>query len=149
MGEPSLVATPSGDLACLIRGTDHRQRPLLITHSRDDGRTWERPRELFPFGVMPQTLRLGNGVVVAAFGRPGMHLAFAEDPAARRWSPRLPLIAGDSKNVTEHSCGYTRLVPLDDRSFLIAFSDFQWPNERGEPRKAILVRRVTVNRAGN
>ncbi len=139
MGEPSLVATENGDLACLIRTTDHRQRPLLATYSRDGGRTWEPTRELFKFGVMPQTLRLKNGVVVASFGRPGVQLAVAQDTAARIWSPMLPLVAGD------HSCGYTRLLPLDERSFLIVYSNFQWP-DNGEQRKSILVRRIAAER---
>jgi len=146
VGEPSLVVTGAGELACLIRTTDHRQRPLLATHSRDGGLTWEPTRELFPFGVMPQTLRLDNGVVVASFGRPGVQLAFAQDAAARTWSAMLPLIAGAATNVSAHSCGYTRMVPLDERSLLIAHSDFKWPDEQGRPRKAIVVRRITVER---
>lgn len=146
VGEPSLVVTGAGELTCLIRTTDHRQLPLLMTHSRDGGLTWEPTRELFPFGVMPQTLRLGNGVVAASFGRPGVQLAFAQDAAARTWSAMLPLIAGAASNVSAHSCGYTRMVPLDERSLLVAHSDFKWPDEQGRPRKAIVVRRVTADR---
>jgi hypothetical protein len=134
--EPSLVEAPSGELACLLRSTDQRQRPLHITHSRDGGRTWEPTRELFPFGVMPQTLRLGNGVIVATFGRPGVHLALSEDPAARQWSRSLGIAA--------NSCGYTRLLALDEHSFLIAYSDFHWPAANGKLARAILVRKVEV-----
>jgi len=136
--EPSLVETASGELACLLRSTDQRQRPLWITHSRDGGRTWEPARNLFPFGVMPQTLRLGNDVVVATFGRPGVQFAVAEDREARNWSPTLSIAA--------QSCGYTRLLALDQRSLLIAYSDFNWPMAEGKTGKAILVRRVEVDR---
>jgi hypothetical protein len=145
-GEPTLVETAPGELACLIRTTDHRQRPLLITHSRDGGASWEPSRELFPFGVMPQLLRLDNGVVVASFGRPGVQLAFAQDAAARNWSEMLPMVAGESAKPADHSCGYTRMVALDQNSFLIAYSDFKVQNDEGQTCKAIVVRRVEVER---
>jgi hypothetical protein len=136
--EPSLTETASGELACLLRSTDQQQRPLWITHSRDNGKTWEPARKLFPFGVMPQTLRLGNDVLVATFGRPGVELAVAADREARNWSPTLTIAA--------QSCGYTRLLELDQRSFLIAYSDFRWPMAEGSVGKAILVRKVEIDR---
>lgn len=144
--EPALAETSPGELVCLIRTTDHRQRPLLITHSRDGGASWEPARELFPFGVMPQLLRLENGIVVASFGRPGVQLAFAQDAAARTWSEMLPLIAGDPVKPADHSCGYTRMVALDASSFLIAYSDFTAQNDEGQACKAIVVQRVEVER---
>lgn len=144
--EPSLVECADGSLACLIRCTDHLQRPLLIAHSQDGGRTWGPTRELAPFGVMPQTLRLAGGAIVASFGRPGVHLALAEDASARTWSERIPLIPAEGRPVTKLSCGYTRLLPLDDKSFLVAYSEFQRPRPDGKTGKAILVRKVTVGR---
>lgn len=144
--EPMLAETATGELVCLIRTTDHRQRPLLITHSRDGGASWEPTRELFPFGVMPQLLRLDNGIVAAAFGRPGVQLAFAQDAAAREWSEMLPLVAGNPDKPADHSCGYTRMVALGPNSFLIAYSDFQVQNEAGQTCKAIVVRRVELER---
>lgn len=96
---------------------------------RPGGLTWEPTRELFPFDVMPQTQRLGNGAVVASFVRPGVQLGFAQDAAARNWSALLPLIAGAATNVSVHSCGDTRMVPLDEHSLLVVHSDYQWPDE--------------------
>jgi hypothetical protein len=49
-----------------------------------------------------------------------------------------------SDDVQADSCGYTSLIALDDDSFLIAYSWFKRPAADGTPRKAVLVRHVTV-----
>lgn len=144
MGEPSLVRTSRGDLACVIRCADHERKPMLITHSGDGGITWAAPRELHPFGVMPQTLLLGNGRLVLAFGRPGVWTMVSPDGSALTWSDAVPVIEGDPDRHADHSCGYTRLVALDDETCLLVYSDFQHVDAEGRRCKAVLVRRVRV-----
>jgi hypothetical protein len=144
MGEPSLVRTSTGELACVIRCAHHQPLPMLITYSRDEGKTWEQPGELYGFGVMPQTLLLENGILAVSFGRPGVHLLFSPDGSARKWSPPLSLIEGNRENINAHSCGYTRLLPVGKNGFLIAYSDFNWLIEKGERCKAIVIRRISV-----
>jgi hypothetical protein len=146
MGEPSLVQTSKGELACVIRCSHHRQEPMLVTNSSDGGKTWEKPRKLYDFGVMPQTLLLGNGVLVVSFGRPGVHLMFSSDGLARKWHDPLPIIEGNRGNISAHSCGYTRLLPLDESSFLLVYSDFKWPHPKGGICKSINVRRIEIGR---
>jgi hypothetical protein len=140
MGEPSMVQTRKGELACVIRCTDHRQRPMLITYSEDGGRSWEEPKRIYDFGVMPQTLLLGNGVTVLSFGRPGIHLLFSADGSARDWTGPFSLI--DDPN----TCGYTRLLAVDDSSFIIVYSDFDWSHPEGGECKAIIIRKIEVCR---
>jgi hypothetical protein len=140
MGEPSMVLTRGSGLACVIRCTDHRQKPMLITYSADGGRSWEEPREIYDFGVMPQTLLLGNGVIVLSFGRPGIHLLFSPDGSARDWTEPFTLIDGPN------TCGYTRLLAIDDSSFMIVYSDFDWPHPEGGECKAILLRRIEIRK---
>jgi len=144
MGEPSLVVTSRGDLACVIRCAHHKQMPMLITYSPDAGRSWTTPEELHGFGVMPQTLLLGNGKLVLAFGRPGVWLMVSPDGSARTWSEAVPVIKGDPERHADHSCGYTRLVALDDETCLLAYSDLQHVDAGGNRRRAVLVRRVHV-----
>ena len=146
MGEPCLLPTTDGKLACIIRCADQRQRPLLIAYSADKGRTWSATRPLHDFGVMPQALLLENGIAVASFGRPGVHLMFSPDGKAGEWVGPLALIPGDPKRINEHSCGYTRLLPVSGGTFLIAYSDFKYPGEDGKMRKAILVRKIAVTK---
>jgi hypothetical protein len=146
MAEPSLVKTGPQGFACVIRCSDHRQEPMLITHSGDGGRTWERPTELFEFGVMPQALSLGNGVIALAFGRPGIHLMFSPDGSARKWTEPLSIIKGRKAAITTDTCGYTRLLELGRDKLLLIYSDFGWRHPQAGRCKAILTRRIEVRR---
>ncbi|MCA9094739.1 MAG: exo-alpha-sialidase [Planctomycetaceae bacterium] len=146
MAEPCLLQTGSTGLACIIRCSDQRQQPMLITYSDDGGKTWEQPQHLFDYGVMPQAVLLGNEVAVVSFGRPGIQLLFSPDGSAREWTKPLSVIAGDRNRIEAHSCGYTSLLPLDDKSFLLAYSDFEHDVGDGRTAKAILVRKISVTR---
>lgn len=146
MGEPCLFPVADGNLACAIRCAHHRQMPMLIAYSADQGRTWSQTERLYDFGVMPQGLLLANGVAVLAFGRPGVRLMFSPDGLARRWVGPLTLVGGEAESVTDLSCGYTRLLPVADNGFLVVYSDFKHVGGDGRERKAILVRHITVSR---
>jgi hypothetical protein len=148
MGEPHLSATADGRLVCVIRRSDQDQKPMCITWSEDSGRTWTPAASLFEFGVWPCVLLLGNGTLVLSYGRPGVHMAFDPDGTGKSWAAHATVIPGDHAERMKHTCGYTSLMPLDERSFLIAYSDFLHTNEKGEPCKAILTRRVRVGRDG-
>ncbi|MFC1462557.1 hypothetical protein ACFLQU_03020 [Verrucomicrobiota bacterium] len=42
--------------------------------------------------------------------------------------------------------GYTSLIADGPDSFIIAYDQFDYPNADGDPRKTILVRRVSINK---
>ncbi len=149
MGEPQLSATADGRLVCVIRRSDQDQKPMCITWSKDSGRTWTPVKDLFEFGVWPCVLLMGNGTMVLSYGRPGVHMAFDPKGTGESWTKHVTLIEGDQASRTKHTCGYTNLMPVDDDSFLIAYSDFLYKNEKGQPCKAILTRRVQVTRQMN
>jgi hypothetical protein len=146
MGEPQLAPTADGRLVCVIRRADQRQKPMCITWSPDSGRTWTPPRSLFDFGVWPCVLLMGNGTMVLSYGRPGVHMAIDPNGTGETWAIHKALIQGDHGQTQRHSCGYTSLLPINDASFLIAYSDFLHTNDQGEQCKAILTRRVQVHR---
>ena len=146
MGEPCLAQTTDDRLVCVIRCADHQQMPMLITYSSDGGKTWDEPQRLYDFGVMPQLLRLPNKVMALSFGRPGVHLMLSPDGEAKRWTGPVSVIAGDRSSISGHSCGYTRMLPVGDDSFLLAYSDFNWPGPDGRDCRAILVRKVVVSK---
>lgn len=146
MGEPALSQTADGRLVCVLRRTDHVQKPMCIVWSDDAGRTWSRPADLFEFGVWPCLLLLGNGALVLSYGRPGVHLAVDADGTGARWTSHAAVIEGDHSAIQRHSCGYTSLLALDDETFLLAYSDFRYDAGEREPYKAILVRRVHARR---
>ena len=44
------------------------------------------------------------------------------------------------------SCGYTDIVSAGKNSFYVVYSDFHEKNNKGEERKAIKFRKVTIRR---
>lgn len=145
-GEGNLAATTDGRLVCLLRQQDQVVKPMKICWSSDRGKTWTESKDLFTFGVFPCVLSLDNGIMALSYGRPGVWLSFAADGTGEQWSEPLPVIGGSQERVTEHSCGYTSLLPLGEDSFLLAYSDFLHRRPDDETCKAILVRAVAVRR---
>jgi len=145
MGEPRLALNSRGELVCVIRRTHHVQKPMAITFSKDGGRTWEKPRSLFKFGVFPDLTLLDCGVMALSFGRPGVHLSFSLNGTGRTWTTPVAIRKGRSGHVMKETCGYTSVLTLDANSFLLAYSDFEHKDAAGKQRKAILVRRITVH----
>lgn len=143
--EPASVFLADGTLLAMLRTTDGLGvGPLYSSRSSDLGKTWSKPVVVNPSGVMPRMLRLGNGVLVLSYGRPGAELRFNYDGRGESWSDPLKLVPLSSADVQADSCGYTSLLPLSDDSFLIAYSWFKRPAEDGTTRKALLVREVKV-----
>lgn len=144
MGEAALEETADGGLICVMRKTDHEQKPMVIAFSSDAGHTWSPPAEFGEFGVFPYLLRLPSGPLVLSYGRPGVWLRINADGLGRNWSEPIPVIAGDHAAIQADSCGYTSLHGLGPRSFLLACSDFRHRTADGTTCKAILTRRIDV-----
>lgn len=162
--EPRVAMLPSGILLAVLRTECAKTGPMYVTRSEDGGKTWEDPEKLWPFGVLPQLLTLGNGVTVLTFGRPGVHLLFSIDGNGSQWQNPVHLVVesfegtgiqgeGYGFQKGEHpqgrpkqtrTSGYTSIVADGPNSFLIAYDQFDYPNADGKPRKTILVRRVEV-----
>ncbi|MCX6625876.1 MAG: sialidase family protein [Acidobacteria bacterium] len=131
----------------MLRTTDGLGNgPMYQARSRDLGRTWTRPMAFTPAGSMPRLLLLGNGTLVLASGRPGVDLRFSFDGLGKHWTTPRPLLPPKPSGKPGDTCGYTDLVALDKSTFLVVYSWFERPGADGLPHKAILVRRVSVNR---
>jgi hypothetical protein len=50
-----------------------------MSRSRDDGASWDPPRQIAPGGSNPNAGTLGNGIIVVTYARPGSWLVFSED----------------------------------------------------------------------
>lgn len=143
--EPAFEILRDGTLLTVLRTTDGLGvGPMYLSRSRDQGRTWSKPRAFAPAGVLPRMLLLRNGVLVLSSGRPGVDLRFSFDGTGETWSEPLRLVALSSEDIQADSCGYTSLLALDDNSFLIAYSWFRRPGDDGKTHKAILVRHVRL-----
>jgi len=94
-----------------------------------------------PNGVLPRLLLLENGVLVMSSGRPGVQLRFSADGSGKKWSEPTELLPAELGAAT---CAYTGLLENGPDRFLIVYSHFKHPNEKGELRKAIMVREMEV-----
>ena len=128
---------PDGSVVMLIRTGN--PGPSYITRSTDNCKTWSETVKFDDVGVLPQIMTLGCGVTIASYGRPGLYVRATSDPAGLDW--KEPLTLGLT---TGQSCCYTSMVPLDDYTALLVYTDHTYPNEKGERVRTVLVRTVTV-----
>ena len=138
--EPHMAKMPDGSWVMLIRtGSNHTS---LIARSVDHCKTWTNPKPFDTLGVLPQILSLPCGVTLASYGRPEMRIRATADPAGLQWE--APITVELSVNKPRESCHYTNLLPLDDCTALMIYSDFQYPDADGNRVKAILARQIRV-----
>jgi hypothetical protein len=143
--EPYLSFLPDGSMVTLIRTSS--STPSYIAHSYDGGNTWTKPEKFDRIGVSPQLLTLDCGVTLASYGRPGVFLRATDDPHGKEWDVPieiLPFIPFDTWTWGCDSCSYTGLLPLDERTAMLAYSDFRLKDEEGKERKCLLVRKIHV-----
>ena len=147
--EPDYNFRRDGSLICVMRTMDgNGHGPLFLTGSADNARTWTKPTVLDTFGKWPQLLTLGDGTTLASYGAsggPGYHVVRATvDPQGQVWEPPVRTRVSPLARGTYDTCGHTEMVALDDHTALLVYSDFNYPDADGVPRKSILVRRMQV-----
>jgi tetratricopeptide (TPR) repeat protein len=143
--EPAVARLRDGSLLAVLRTTDgNGVGPMYSARSVDGGRTWTKPVVIAENGVLPRLLRMGNGMLVLASGRSGVQLRFSKTGLGDDWSDPVDLLPPTSDKIDADSCGYTNLLPLDSDNFVIVYSWFQKPDAQGNPRKAVLARRIRL-----
>jgi hypothetical protein len=110
---------------------------MYISWTEDGGYTWTKPEYFDDRGVWPQTTKLENGVVIAGYGRPGL---FAKPWYNGKWHDRIAVV--ESMEYQTDTCSYCALIPSGPDSALVFYSDFNYPDSDGIPRKSILVREI-------
>jgi len=148
--EPAFEILSDGSLFCVMRTSDGAGiGPMYASRSTDLGKTWSKPRAFTQNGVLPRLLRLDNGVLVLTSGRHGVQVRFSTDGKGESWTDpfeMVPMTNGGDPSFGADSCGYTSLLATGPDSFIIAYSHFKHRTKDG-PRKAILIREITVQKA--
>ena len=142
--EPAFHILKDGRFICILRTTDGLgNSPMYIATSTDQGKTWSKPITFTKNGVLPRILQLENGVVALASGRPGMELRFSTSKV-QQWTDPIEMLPYDINVKGDVSCGYSEMIPTGPDKFLLIYSDYKFKNHKGEIRKAIKVREITV-----
>ena len=75
-------------------------------------------------------------------------IAFLEKHPGENWTEpmdMLPFMNEDGSYTRDVSCGYTGLLPINNNSFYMVYSDFLEHDKSGNVRKAIKIRKIIVN----
>ena len=143
--EPAFEVLADGTFLCVMRTGS--TSPMYQSYSKDQGKTWSKPEPMAANGVRPAFLRLGNGVLVLASGRPGVQLRFSLDGTGKKWTDpidMIPFINKDGTYTRDVSCGYVSMIETGKDSFYIVYSDFTTKNKAGEIRKSIWGRKIVI-----
>lgn len=145
--EPTFVVLNNGNLLCVMR--TGAASPMYKSYSSDKGVTWSKPEAFTSNGVRPTMIKLDNDVLALASGRPGVQLRINIDGTGEKWTEPIDMVHymdsnGTYSNTTDVSCGYADMIPCDNGSFFLVYTDFKKKRNDGEERKTILFRKVTV-----
>ena len=100
--EMTMVQLSDGELMAVFRVGSGRKWNLNRAYSRDGGRTWSKPDVLPAYSVEPQVIRLKNGALALATGRPGIQLWLSGDARATSWKD-IDIVAYHNQSVTDPS----------------------------------------------
>jgi len=151
--------------ACLLRTSPHRivcafrtDASLLVSESRDEGRSWENPWMAGPDGANPTLVEIGD-LLALSYGRPDVNLALSAD-GGRTWFGfsdilpvnRAPVEARQYVSPLGHlylgSTCHASLVAIGGRRLLLAY-DTNWISapEHELPRTSIWTVPITLKKA--
>lgn len=139
--EPSIQFLDEQNGFSILRVTDGNGiAPSYISYTKDGGRSWTCPEFFDDRGVLPQSTRLANGVVLAGYGRPGL---FVRSYYEGKWFDRITVV--EPAECQTETCSYCSIEPISRDTALIVYSKFQYPDENGVKRKTILCRTVKTH----
>lgn len=144
--EPTFEILKENTYMCVMRTSS--RTPMYKTFSFDGGKNWSRPEPFTQNGVMPNLLKLENGMIALTSGRPGIQLRICVNGDGLTWTEPIEFIQfmGEDgiHDIWEDTCGYTNLLEKDSSSFYVVYSDFTRLDENGKQRKSIIFREVKV-----
>ncbi len=109
---------PNGDVLALVRTGGNskgtwQDNPLMMSRSRDGGRTWSPVKRTGVEGVWPDLCVLSDGVLVCSTGRPGAFIMFSTDNG-ETWTDHTPIDG-------ERYSGYTAVCELAPGELLVGY----------------------------
>lgn len=161
--ESTLTVAKNGDLLCAMRMEQSIdpdiEKPLcdtMVAISHDNGYTWDKPFSISDSSVTPQIFTLKNGIIIAVYGRPGVHFKYSSDNG-KTWSESHSIIGltleeerktgrsdSDIKYFDTSSYSNVFLEEISEDTVLVCYNDMRYPDINGVKTKACFVRTITI-----
>ena len=153
---------PDGSIVWFLRTawamfTGREWDPMYMSRSTDNGVTWSKPVKFADTGILPRLCRLECGTVLLCYARPGTFVCACNDGKGLEWTNPVTVMTGDDRsglhnlkieNPTFHewggSCENPEIIPIDEKTAMLFYTDFYYPDEKGVKRKTVLCRKITV-----
>jgi len=153
---------PDGSIVWFFRSawyasTGYEWAPMYMSRSIDNGYTWDKPVRFSNVGILPRLCKLECGVTLLCYARPGIFIQACENDSGTAWGTPLVAMTPDDrshlanikvKTPTFHdwdgACNNPELIPLDENTALLFYSDFYYPDKNGVKHKTILCRKIIV-----
>ncbi len=134
-------------------GSDDRPAPrMFIAKTRDGGKTFDFVKPFCDYGIRPVSVRLPNGTIVLASGRPGVNVRICDDPLGENWSEPIAILTVPKEKVYtaywKYSCSNCDLAIYNDNTVFLTYSDFTKQAPNGKIAKSIFVRKLTIEDIG-
>jgi len=138
--ETGLSCTSDGNIYALLR---HGSYMLLWRFiSSDGGRSWSEPLCFNYPGVAPSLCLMPNGMLAAAWGRPGLTAGFSLDGTGRTWDLLVGVMQDDVS-----SQKYPCIVPVAEDRLMVFYDKRKWDaDQRVFYDHGIYCREITVER---
>lgn len=150
LSEPVMEVWDDGTIYCVVRTEYTTPSPMYRCTSKDNGMTWSDYEPFTINGVFPRLLKLKNGVLVLASGRPGLQLRLSLDGKGKEWTDPIELLpfmdAYNQSPSTDVTCGYAGLLEAGQNAFYIVYSDFVEEPVSNRFIKEIKFRKVIVDK---
>ncbi len=155
---------PDGSMVWFFRSawygsTGWEWAPMYRSRSTDGGHTWSKPEKFAFTGILPRLCPLKCGTTLICYARPGIFIQASLNDSGTEWSEPLVAMTPDDRSHLANihidqpcfhewdgACNNPELLPIDDHTALLFYSDFYYPDAEGVKRKSILCRRITVEK---